>query len=144
MFYLKYSFDRKLEDSFPWAQQHKKFKRTGEWEFSWFTAPKLFDLTLINCLQEAVGDTLEELWISYNSIEKLKGIHVLKKLKVSLCYIPSNIFPNVCSSTVKLLQTSPRLQKPSKLYIKLQKFLSLHSFIFVPVFPLGRVMGQRP
>lgn len=31
---------------------------------------------------EAVGDTLEELWISYNNIEKLKGINVLKKLKV--------------------------------------------------------------
>ena len=31
---------------------------------------------------EAVGDTLEELWISYNFIEKLKGINVLKKLKV--------------------------------------------------------------
>ncbi|KAK6182928.1 hypothetical protein SNE40_010501 [Patella caerulea] len=31
---------------------------------------------------EAVGDTLEELWISYNYIEKLKGINVLKKLKV--------------------------------------------------------------
>ncbi|XP_041350624.1 dynein light chain 1, axonemal-like [Gigantopelta aegis] len=30
---------------------------------------------------EAVGDTLEELWISYNLIEKLKGINVLKKLK---------------------------------------------------------------
>ena len=33
--------------------------------------------------QEAVGDTLEQLWISYNNIEKLKGIGVLKKLKVS-------------------------------------------------------------
>lgn len=32
--------------------------------------------------QEVVGDTLEELWISYNGIEKLKGITVLKKLKV--------------------------------------------------------------
>lgn len=31
---------------------------------------------------EAVGDTLEELWISYNKIEKLKGINVLKKLKI--------------------------------------------------------------
>merc|ERR1711976_185659 len=31
---------------------------------------------------EAVGDTLEELWISYNNIEKLKGINVLKKIKV--------------------------------------------------------------
>ena len=33
-------------------------------------------------LQEAVGDTLQELWISYNNIEKLKGITVLAKLKV--------------------------------------------------------------
>ncbi len=29
-----------------------------------------------------VADTLEELWISYNMIEKTKGISVLKKLKV--------------------------------------------------------------
>ena len=33
-------------------------------------------------LQEAVGDTLKKLWISYNNIEKLKGITVLAKLKV--------------------------------------------------------------
>ena len=31
---------------------------------------------------EAVSDTLEQLWISYNLIEKLKGITVLSKLKV--------------------------------------------------------------
>jgi len=31
---------------------------------------------------DAVGDTLDELWISYNNIEKLKGIHVLKKLRI--------------------------------------------------------------
>ena len=37
--------------------------------------------------QEAVGDTLVELWISYNLIEKLKGINVLKKLKVCDLYI---------------------------------------------------------
>lgn len=41
--------------------------------------------------QEAVGDTLEELWISYNKIEKLKGINVLKKLKV----IPLNNTTNL-------------------------------------------------
>ncbi|XP_052268329.1 dynein axonemal light chain 1-like [Dreissena polymorpha] len=52
--------------------------------------PKLkrLDATYFNlCLvfdKEAVGDTLEELWISYNNIEKLKGINVLKKLKVDL------------------------------------------------------------
>merc|ERR1712062_677605 len=31
---------------------------------------------------EAIGESLDELWISYNSIEKLRGIHVLKKLRV--------------------------------------------------------------
>ncbi|XP_067681715.1 dynein axonemal light chain 1-like [Haliotis asinina] len=38
---------------------------------------------------EAVGDTLQELWISYNLIEKLKGINVLKKLKV--LYLSNNL-----------------------------------------------------
>ena len=28
-------------------------------------------------LQEAVGDTLQELWISYNNIQKLMGITVI-------------------------------------------------------------------
>jgi len=36
-----------------------------------------------------LGDTLEELWISYNLIEKLKGIGVLKKLKV--LYMSNNL-----------------------------------------------------
>ncbi|CAG9803265.1 unnamed protein product [Chironomus riparius] len=31
---------------------------------------------------DALADSLEQLWISYNSIEKLKGIEVMKKLKV--------------------------------------------------------------
>lgn len=31
---------------------------------------------------EVVADTLEELWISYNVIDKLKGIELMKKLKV--------------------------------------------------------------
>ena len=41
------------------------------------------------CLQEGVGDTLEELWISYNLIEKLKGVNCLKKLKV--LYMSNNL-----------------------------------------------------
>lgn len=36
-----------------------------------------------------MGDTLEELWISYNLIEKVKGISVLKKLKV--LYMSNNL-----------------------------------------------------
>uniref|UniRef100_A0A8C9SDH2 Dynein axonemal light chain 1 n=1 Tax=Scleropages formosus TaxID=113540 RepID=A0A8C9SDH2_SCLFO len=40
-------------------------------------------------MPDAVGDTLEELWISYNLIEKLKGIHVMKKLRV--LYMSNNL-----------------------------------------------------
>jgi hypothetical protein len=40
-------------------------------------------------VQEGVGDTLEELWISYNLIEKVKGVGVLKKLKV--LYMSNNL-----------------------------------------------------
>lgn len=36
-----------------------------------------------------MAETLEELWISYNLIEKLKGINVLKKLRV--LYISNNL-----------------------------------------------------
>ena len=32
--------------------------------------------------QEPVAGTLEQLWMSYNMVEKLKGITVLKNLKV--------------------------------------------------------------
>ncbi|XP_008301213.1 dynein axonemal light chain 1 [Stegastes partitus] len=39
--------------------------------------------------KEAVGDTLEELWISYNLIEKLKGIKCMKNLKV--LYMSNNL-----------------------------------------------------
>ncbi|CAG4980498.1 unnamed protein product [Parnassius apollo] len=39
--------------------------------------------------EESLGDTLEELWISYNLIEKLKGINVLKNLKV--LYMSNNL-----------------------------------------------------
>lgn len=38
---------------------------------------------------EAVGDTLEELWISYNLIEKLKGIQCMRNLKV--LYMSNNL-----------------------------------------------------
>jgi len=38
---------------------------------------------------EAIGDHLEELWISYNLIEKIKGVSVLKALKV--LYMGNNL-----------------------------------------------------
>lgn len=46
-------------------------------------------LKSVVAFQEAVGDTLEELWISYNLIEKLKGLHVMKKLKI--LYMSNNL-----------------------------------------------------
>lgn len=44
-------------------------------------------LTLI--VQEALSDTLEELWISYNFIERIKGVTVMRKLKV--LYMSNNL-----------------------------------------------------
>jgi len=38
---------------------------------------------------EPLGDTLEELWISYNCIEKMKGIQVMKNLRV--LYMSNNL-----------------------------------------------------
>lgn len=40
-------------------------------------------------VQEAVADTLQELWISYNLIEKLKGIQCMKNLRV--LYMSNNL-----------------------------------------------------
>jgi dynein light chain 1 len=62
-------------------------------------------------LQESLGDTLEELWISYNLIEKLKGIGVLKKLKV--------------------LYMSNNLVKEWAEFNKLQEMLNLEDLVFV-------------
>lgn len=36
-----------------------------------------------------MGETLEQLWISYNLIEKIKGVNVLRKLKV--LYMSNNL-----------------------------------------------------
>lgn len=40
-------------------------------------------------LQEGIGDTLEELWISYNLIEKIKTVAFFKKLRV--LYMSNNL-----------------------------------------------------
>lgn len=44
---------------------------------------------LVFLSQEALSETLEELWISYNYIERIKGVTVLKKLKV--LYMSNNL-----------------------------------------------------
>ena len=49
-----------------------------------------------------MADTLQELWISYNSIEKMKGIGVLKNLKVGLGQIFSpGIKPGACITYIQ-------------------------------------------
>ncbi|XP_063231862.1 dynein axonemal light chain 1 [Bacillus rossius redtenbacheri] len=55
---------------------------------------------------EAVGETLEELWMSYNLIEKLKGVHVLKNLKV--LYLSNNLVKDWAE--FNKLQELPNLQ----------------------------------
>ena len=40
---------------------------------------------------EAVGDGLEELWISYNIIDRTKGVSALRNLKVSNNHLTSFI-----------------------------------------------------
>lgn len=49
----------------------------------------IYNYIFIWFFQEAVGDTLEELWLSYNLIEKLKGLTPLKCLKI--LYISNNL-----------------------------------------------------
>ncbi|RZB38648.1 LRR 4 domain containing protein [Asbolus verrucosus] len=61
--------------------------------------------------EEGVGDTLEELWISYNFIEKMKGVNVLKKLRV--------------------LYMSNNLVKEWSEFMKLQELPALEDLLFV-------------
>ena len=60
---------------------------------------------------EALGDTLEELWISYNLIEKMKGIHAMKNLRV--------------------LYMSNNLVREWNEFSKLQELSNLREFLFV-------------
>lgn len=57
--------------------------------------------------KEGVAETLEELWISYNLIEKLKGIGALKKLKV--LYMSNNLVKEWAQFNV--LQELPLLEE---------------------------------
>lgn len=38
---------------------------------------------------EALGETLEQLWLSYNMIEKMKGVNAMKNLRV--LYMSNNL-----------------------------------------------------
>jgi hypothetical protein len=70
-------------------------------------------------LQEAVGDTLEELWISYNLIEKVKGVNALKKLRV--LYMSNNLVKDWAE--FNKLQDMPNLQ--DLLFVGLYFFILL-------------------
>lgn len=53
-----------------------------------------------------LGNTLEQLWISYNIIEKMKGIEALKKLEV--LYIGNNNFKSL--NEINQLNALPMLR----------------------------------
>lgn len=69
-----------------------------------------------------MGDTLEELWISYNLIEKLKGVGVLKKLKV--------------------LYMSNNLVKEWTEFNKLQEMPNLEDLVFVGLYMTYFILAQ--
>ena len=76
---------RTPQDTVPGAQFDKNPHRTGE------HAP-IAGLPNNACNeQEPVAETLEELWISYNNIEKLKGITVLANLRVRIKFVIWNM-----------------------------------------------------
>ncbi|GAB5573010.1 dynein axonemal light chain 1 [Prionailurus iriomotensis] len=80
----------KLENIVFRKKQHKELKWTAILLHTSMnnSLDKFLEMELLG-QKEAVGDTLEELWISYNFIEKLKGIHVMKKLKI--LYMSNNL-----------------------------------------------------
>ena len=53
--------------------------------FKWNISPCSLCSCRVGRAQEVTGDTLTELYISYNIIEKMKGVNALKKLKVCVC-----------------------------------------------------------
>nr|CAD7442777.1 unnamed protein product [Timema bartmani] len=70
---------------------------------------------------EAIGETLEELWLSYNLIEKIKGVGVLKRLKV--LYLSNNIV------------------KDWPEFNKLQEIPNLEDLVFVGLY---KSLGRNP
>ena len=75
---------RAPEDPFSREESHQESDRPGKRVITSIPSPThLTMVCLIHFRQEAVSETLEQLWVSYNNIEKLKGITVLTKLKVS-------------------------------------------------------------
>lgn len=86
---------RKPDDTVAGQKQHQGPQWAGEFMSRW---PKsIFKVAsntsevhrVFSWRQEAVADSLEELWISYNLIEKLKGIQCMKKLRV--LYMSNNL-----------------------------------------------------
>lgn len=76
-------------------------------------------------LKEAVGDTLEQLWISYNLIDKTKGIGALRNLKV--LYMSNNLIKEW--SEFQKLQECQELKELS--FMGKKMFLNNLSSIFI-------------
>ena len=86
--------------------------------------------------QEPVADTLEQLWISYNQIEKLKGIGILKVCTVRGQTNVLNLTPvvgervghsdQVNSSGAVVFRLTPTFRVPRHVY-GLPSSASLHS-----------------
>ncbi|VVD03637.1 unnamed protein product [Leptidea sinapis] len=98
-----------------WEKKHEQSAAEAkviELQFQWPPIEKMDG--------ETVADTLEELWISYNQIDKLKGLGVMKNLKEckslqDLVFIGNPLYDNQPDVDTWRTQASNRLQQITKL-----------------------------
>lgn len=75
-----------------------------------------------------MADTLQQLWISYNNIEKLKGVTVLAKLKVRYMHSQHSLSFNTIA---QVLYMSNNNVKEWGEFQKLGELQNLEDLVFV-------------
>lgn len=75
-----------------------------------------------------MADTLQQLWISYNNIEKLKGVTVLAKLKVRYMHSQHSLSSNTIA---QVLYMSNNNVKEWGEFQKLGELQNLEDLVFV-------------
>lgn len=92
---------------------------------------------------EPLGDTLQELWISYNLIEKMKGINAMRNLRV--LYMSNNLVREW--NEFNRLQELPNLQDlvfvGNPLYESLEVRFEILQSAFNPILPILNPKANR-
>lgn len=85
-----HKWNEKFANLITWSKLHKIIYWFGNYfVIKQYIHKKCLFIINMSTQKEGVADTLEELWISYNLVEKLKGINVLRKLRV--LYMSNNL-----------------------------------------------------